>query len=97
MGLEGELWKCNSLKVKCSLAANRTRIQGFGDPYTIHCTTRPGYYRCINLQVILLIHVHWWQRSLRQWPAKLHQKICAQQSNLQAPKFFQCAGAILTQ
>ena len=24
------------------LAANRTRTQGFGDPYTIHCTTRPG-------------------------------------------------------
>lgn len=42
MGLGDELWKCNSLKVKCSLAANRTRIQGFGDPYTIHCTTRPG-------------------------------------------------------
>ena len=26
----------------CGLAANRTRIQGFGDPYTIHCTTRPN-------------------------------------------------------
>ena len=28
-------------KKDSGLAANRTRTQGFGDPYTIHCTTRP--------------------------------------------------------
>ena len=39
----------------CSLAANRTRIQGFGDPYTIHCTTRPWAFRISDIRFTISV------------------------------------------
>ena len=33
--------------VSCGPVQNRTGIQGFGDPYTIRCTTGPG---CLPLE-----------------------------------------------
>jgi hypothetical protein len=36
--------KCKETNHLCGLGRNRTCILGTGNPYTIHCTTRPKYY-----------------------------------------------------